>query len=601
MGRINQIGSQMILGMMIFLWLISVAISLNHLFFDHRILVLPVYTIGVIGWLTLIITIAYLGFSCWKQLLLIGLFFFCSGYLTGPYLEPPSDPLEHTRFAYRFCEKNSQELKLISDDLWHYSMMTVFMCNSARSQDPDHTLLHLDLLNGAIWSILMCGLFILTRSAGVPARWALIGAVIAFLFMGTNRFSYFSYYSFSAGASSLLICWLWTAMFFFQKNGKSILVGVTCFLICLPVLLSNHKQEAVFLSFITAVWLLINAHQRIWQLLRQAGFRNPEGSRNPIRYTYILLVFSVFFLLPQFEWFQKFFTMTFIGNKWDANQDLVYSVHGIHLFGKIWANRVFETFGLLGWMPILLIVPFFWPGLFSVDTDRRNRCLLLWLLPIIGYGVPLFHFIWASNVDAGVYYRLTYCSMAWVPITFFFHQLEHRFSLVFENQDENKKTTRRIFCTVCLVFLFLTATVRSGPIYGKFDHILMETRPWWPAWKDMISKILQERDNRPVFTDPQTSSVLAGVFNYPIAYKFREFRRKDIIDLKNFEKNYPNFRCIVNLIGFTPSWLPVETVHWIPDVANTSLYYSYEDITGNELNELLRRIQPAGYQVFYEK
>ena len=93
---------------------------------------------------------------------------------------------------------------------------------------------------------------------------------------------------------------------------------------------------------------------------------------------------------------------------------------------------------------------------------------------------------------------------------------------------------------------------------------------------------LMKQDPKPLYSDPQTNQILHGVFYYPIIEKFYEHSRKSILNVKSMvTKNAGNsYRCIINLRGYTPSWVPIETGHWQPDLANTSLYYQYEGITG---------------------
>ena len=142
--------------------------------------------------------------------------------------------------------------------------------------------------------------------------------------------------------------------------------------------------------------------------------------------------------------------------------------------------------------------------------------------------------------------------------------------------------------------------IRSGPVYGKLDFILLETRPWWREWNPMIQN-LPKQDQKPIYSDPQTSAVLHGVFNYPTKNRFQELSRKSILDVKSMDTRNVDlsYRCIINLHGFTPSWVPVETGHWQADLANSSLYYEYEGITGEELKEFLKENPPNNCEVYY--
>jgi len=602
----------------IFLWIVVAVISLNHKQFDFNFFVFPTFYLGTLFWTTLFLTIAYLGINFFKQCLFVFIIFFLIGYFIGPYLEPPADPLEHTRFAYSYCDKDSKEVRKIGFELWHYSMLSTFLCSDNGYTNPRVILNRFDILNGMIWGMLMTGLFILTKSVGVPGRWAFIGSITAFLFLGTNRFSYFSYYTMSSSSSSILICWLWTAAFFQKNNWEHIITGLLFSLICVIVLLTNHIQEAVFLGFITIAWLFVNFNEKVWRSI-SIKKNSSRFSHQHIRsfkfnilgryshLNYLLCLCIILFLLPQSNYFQQILSTFFIGNNWEANQEVVLFVNGFHLFGKIWSYRVADTMGTAGFVPVLLIIPFFLPNFVRVDNFKKLRIIFLGLLPLAVYMTPLLNYIWLSNIKAGVYYRLSYCSMFWVPTAFFLYSIENRLVINLKKVLKVVKTKssipdfrnlRRIYCTVCLCLIIFISTIRSGPIYGKLDHIILDSRPWWNEWKAMIQNILKG-DNSLLFTDPQTSAVMKGVFNYPIAYKFREFERKDIIDVENIAKNYPDFKCLVNLQGYSPSWLPLETGHWLPDLANTSLYYRYNNITGEELIKYLKKNPPKDYEVYY--
>jgi len=58
-------------------------------------------------------------------------------------------------------------------------------------------------------------------------------------------------------------------------------------------------------------------------------------------------------------------------------------------------------------------------------------------------------------------------------------------------------------------------------------------------------------------------------------------------------------QCIINLHGYSPSWVPMETGHWQPDLANTSLYYEYDGISGEELKKFFKKNPPKKCEVYY--
>jgi len=116
----------------------------------------------------------------------------------------------------------------------------------------------------------------------------------------------------------------------------------------------------------------------------------------------------------------------------------------------------------------------------------------------------------------------------------------------------------------------------------------------------MIQDIMK-KDRKPLYSDPQTSQILHGVFYYHVIRGFHEHSRKSILNVKSMDiKNAGHsYRCIINLHGYTPSWVPIETGHWQWDLANTSRYYQYDGITGEKLKKFLNENPPKNCEVYY--
>ena len=191
-------------------------ISLNHVL---EIIDFKFSTIGLgfLGWLTIGLSVYYLSNSFKKQALFIFIIFFCLGYFTGPFLEPPADPIDHLNKSYAFINKTNNEISNKNGGLWTYSMNHLFLTTSKKYENPDTTLMRIDILNGLYYGLLMVVLFILAKASDLPDNWAFLSCIIAFLFFGTNRFSYFSYYSIAPSALSMLIYWLWISVFFCKQ------------------------------------------------------------------------------------------------------------------------------------------------------------------------------------------------------------------------------------------------------------------------------------------------------------------------------------------------------------------------------------------------
>lgn len=204
------------------------------------------------------------------------------------------------------------------------------------------------------------------------------------------------------------------------------------------------------------------------------------------------------------------------------------------------------------------------------------------------------------------------------------------------------------FC-VCLLVVFLLAGIRSAPVYGKLGFLLLDSKPWWPEWRPMITKVIG-KGTQPVFTDPITSAVLSGVFGQDTVLQ-RRFYHPPFLNIEKLEwlnrpsvrvmpigallvlleddpennesvrqlltdlasgkivrddgtsgaavqKIYP-FRCVINVHGFTPTWVPLETGHWNPALARTGYFYRYNGSRNSRLISRLREHPLENCDVFF--
>ncbi len=431
------------------MWLIGlflffiVIVSVNHLFPLWNGLAFSSSLLGQAGWSAVCFLILYLARHFRGPAALTFLVFFCVGFWKGPFLEPPADPLEHLSRIHSYCEKTSGQMPRVNMGIWHYSMAGNLICTDSAQVNPADKLRRIDLSHGLFLGILMSGLFILAKSAGLKNRWAFFSCLVAFLFMGTNRFSYFSYYSLAPGSTSLLIYWLWTAVFFFHRSRQMALKAIAAALFCLPVLWVNHRQEAVFLVFLVIIYLLLNS---IFSLVCRQGrklevdaVQGTDADRLQLflKIIFFSVIVTILFVLPQFDFFSNFAAQYFVRDLWEKNQGAVVSWQGIHLWGKIWGLRVNDTLAGMGVVMAALAIPFFWPRLIRFPVERKVKIYILAMLPFLGYCIPLFHFIWLSNVRYAEYYRLCYSSMFWLLFAAIFQGLEGRLWLTAKKITKN--------------------------------------------------------------------------------------------------------------------------------------------------------------------
>lgn len=582
------------------------AISILHIFPVFKRFVLSTFQVGIIGWIGLIATLLFLCRHYFGKALLIFILFFIVGYVVGPFLEPPGDPIDHLNRAYATQNKTSDRILSKNHGFWHYSMagVVLYSCNSFDS--PDKIMRRINILNGIFWGLGMVSLYILGRSVSLPDQWIWISMVVALVFFGTNRFSYFTYYSFAPSFTSMMIYWLWAAVFFLKRNAKEIFFGLLIAGLCLPILVANHYQEAVFLSVLIVIWILSNIYERLCN--KDNGLLNNT--------VIIALSVTLFFILPQLEVFRDMLSQVFIVNDWEKNQDVVLSLWKIHLFGKVWSHRVGDTLGLAGFLPLLFLAFFLWPGVLKEDQKKAFRIILLGLIPFFVFFIPLFHYIWVSNCKwtpyyIRYYYRICYTSMFWVPIAFILYRCEiliqpylkqfNWMSIGHISQYVGGRTSFSGFGMMCLITVLALSGIRSAPFYGKLDFILLDSKAWEREWGPLLDSIIPGRQM--IYTDRMTSNVLSGVYNHPVVTAYYDSpgipgKKNVIIDMFAYCKT-KSCRSIVNLHGFKPSWVPVETGHWSPEVADTSLYYTHKNKTGENLIKFLKNNQTSDYEIFY--
>ncbi len=590
--------------------LFMVAVSLNHLHRFTGYLFLSRGTLGLLGWLSITLTVINLSRKFIRASLLVFVVLFCVGYATGPYLEPPSDPLEHLKRTNSYCKVRPKWIRKTNHGFWHYYMSGVLLCSLNQQSPVKSHLDRIDTVHGLYWGLAGVTILIVGMSAGLSIQWALVSCLIAFLFMGTNRFSYFSYYSLAPSLSSMIIYWLWVSVFFFKRQKKNILLGTGVLIALIPILLVNHIQEAIFLIITGGIWIGVVFNKRIWTRIKDYKQANQKVF---VTCLYILLIFCCFWILPQLQVFKDHLSEWFINTYWTSNRRYVFYMNEYHLIGKVWAYRISDTLGLLGFIP-LFALPFLllWRLIFK-DSLISTPIVVLGTLPFWIYFVPLLNFIWASNVRSS-YWRLCYASFYWLFIAAFLFGIISKISninlgnsIFGKGQNRHrfvKKGIHVVFGLFCVVAIIGLSGVRSGPIYGKLDFYLVDNRPWWPDWGSMVNSVKSVQNLRKVRTDPVTATVLQSVFLQK-AYFFRERTRKRLLGIEEMDnaigeqkKTGRKDLCVINLVGFPDSWVPIETGHWQRDIGRTSLYYSYKGVTGDLLNQELKKDPPKYCKVF---
>jgi len=214
---------------------------------------------------------------------------------------------------------------------------------------------------------------------------------------------------------------------------------------------------------------------------------------------------------------------------------------------------------------------------------------------------------------------------------------------------------KNTFFLVSLLGVIGLSSIRSFPVYGKLDFILLDGRTWWKPLQPMIEEIIAQGDDE-ILSDMITCTILRGVFaQKAVAFRFdrhyshvqvEEFLKSNrervmpfgaaslllhedshvaenlnlqidnqrisvrqiLIDAAmmtderkkdaKVKKNYP-YRCLINLHGFASSWVPGETGHWSEKWSKPYLMYEFQGKHGKEIEPLLRGNPPDNCMVYY--
>lgn len=413
-------------------------ISIQYQYGIFANLDIPAYIVSAVGWVTLLFAFTLLSRNFYREVLVVFIAFSLVGFALGPFLEPPSDPMEHLRRIYAACDASTgnwlprqlQGEVSNSIGLWHYSMSSSILCCDVFDNSPEKMLFRIHLLHGVLLGVLISAIYILGKRAGLISRWAFFGCLTAFFFMGTNSFSYFRYYSFSPGYTSLLLCWLWTAGFFFENRVSRSLLGSVVALTGGFILWTNHYQETVFLCLIFFFGLIVNMYFWLEGLSKYlAGvpgkYCKDQGQiRKSLRWVLTVSLVLVFFILPQVEIFRNWISVYFIKNLWSDNNELVFFYNQFIVFSKFWGFRADETFTWVAAVIGLLSVAYYHPGTIEVSLEVKNKIVVLSLLPLFVYLLPLATFMWVSHVQVSEFYRVCYVSMFWLFFASLFQGIE---------------------------------------------------------------------------------------------------------------------------------------------------------------------------------
>jgi hypothetical protein len=567
-------------------WIILSAISINHLA-DQIKLPFSKAFLGCFFLFTIFVTILGLGWNNLKSVTVIFCSFFIINAATGPFLDPPADPLDHLRISYE--QLKTDIIPKINTGYWHYKISGLLLrfLDIGESGNCFPTLIAIRILHGFYCALLAVFIFIFGVKAGLNLKWSILSCFMAYAFIGTHKFSYFGYYSLGPSFTSMIIYWIWILVFFISdKNTIEWLIkGLSSALLLIPIVIVNHIQEAVFICLVVLVWITFNIQKKIYY------------KKNIwLTSVWMILLILALFILPQFEIFRDFIGRFFLYNDWDKNQSYVLHIKWFHLMGKIWRYRVSNTLGFFGFLPAIIFLVILIPSIRRKITDHDVKIWILGILPFVVYCTPLLNYIWLANCKwtpshIRYYYRICYASFYWLTIAYACYRFEPSFSNLIKKKFNGEMLyytliKKNLFFAISIILILALGFIRSGPIYGKLDFIFINTTPWWPAIKPII-KSIDLKDKRKVLTDPITSNLLASVFNINVVQNFKKNIKPKVLNIKEMEEIEisKKYQVIVNLKGFHNTWVPIETGHW--KKTKTSEYYNFLEYKDkNVINEL---------------
>lgn len=149
-----------------------------------------------------------------------------------------------------------------------------------------------------------------------------------------------------------------------------------------------------------------------------------------------------------------------------------------------------------------------------------------------------------------------------------------------------RRIINQIYYFFSIIIILLLSIVYSKPIYGKLRFIYLNTlNPYYN-----IQYILKEVNfNNKFKSDPITEYSLYAAYGIKIdpMYKFKFLTPMStywmVLDDFIKESKSQNRKCIINLKGFSDTWVPYRTGHWDPIISNTARFYDYNGYRGKKL------------------
>lgn len=337
--------------------------------------------------------------------------------LTGPFLQPPSDPIFHatvlTDSKIDDIYRNTLNHAFLNKGL--YKIILSFLVNEESFYSKLFSLFAFHSITGMMLS---SAVYVSSRLSGLPVKWSYLSVFLMFGLFGTDRFNFYAYYSLAPTSLNMPLFWLIMGLMlrltlYKVKFDLYVLLKLMwVFFIGLSIttiIFYSHRQEGAFFLYLYMFILFVFLSKILYHFSK-------------IRYLYYLILLSIFFL--PFALLKKLSILPET-----VFQNVVRYANYIVNIADIWyigywnAPRFFNTLSFYGFAPLL----FLFLLLYSSNKRRTLMGILPGIFPFWIMFIPLNFFIWIYAVQSeGALYRLNYTSQYWISIAYFFFMNEYK-------------------------------------------------------------------------------------------------------------------------------------------------------------------------------
>lgn len=144
------------------------------------------------------------------------------------------------------------------------------------------------------------------------------------------------------------------------------------------------------------------------------------------------------------------------------------------------------------------------------------------------------------------------------------------------------------------LLIFLFASINKKPFFGKLKFLSINTiHPFIEIQKKLDESFLYKNTDTKLRSDPTTEYSIHSGFGANIRdvwkFRFHSVMPNYSILISDFYKQVKeeNAVCLINLKGFSDTWVPRLTGHWNPIISDTARFYEHNGYKGRKLAIIL--------------